>query len=40
LQEKINKNMNSTAAEIVMAQSNLLEKTKKDVLDIAAKARA
>nr|XP_051221429.1 uncharacterized protein LOC127339646 [Lolium perenne] len=39
-QETINKNRKRTAAEIIMAQSNLLEKTKKDVLDIAAKARA
>jgi hypothetical protein len=29
-----------TAAKIIMAESNLLEKAKKDVLDIAAKARA
>ncbi|XP_071674371.1 uncharacterized protein [Lolium perenne] len=39
-QETINKNRNMTAAKIIMSESNLLEKAKKDVLDIAAKARA
>ncbi|KAM0872078.1 hypothetical protein ACQ4PT_038955 [Festuca glaucescens] len=39
-QETINENRKRTAAEIIMAKSNLVEKTKKDVLDIAAKARA
>ncbi|XP_051217471.1 uncharacterized protein [Lolium perenne] len=38
--ETINKDRNMTAAKIIMAESNLLEKAKKDVLDIAAKARA
>nr|XP_051221470.1 uncharacterized protein LOC127339690 [Lolium perenne] len=39
-QETINKNRNMTAAKIIMAESNMHEKAKKDVLDIAAKARA
>ncbi|XP_071681738.1 uncharacterized protein [Lolium perenne] len=39
-QETINKNRNMTAAKIIMAESNMHEKVKKDVLDIAAKARA
>ncbi|XP_051216780.1 uncharacterized protein [Lolium perenne] len=39
-QETINKNRNMTAAKIIMSESNLLEKAKKDVLDIVAKARA
>ncbi|KAM0931303.1 hypothetical protein ACQ4PT_000366 [Festuca glaucescens] len=39
-QETINENRKRTAAEIIMAKSNLVEKTKKDVLDITAKARA
>ena len=40
LQEKIDEKREQTAAEIVMAKTNLDEKVKKDVLDIAAKARA
>ncbi|XP_051196693.2 uncharacterized protein [Lolium perenne] len=39
-QETINKNRNMTAAKIIMAESNMHEKAKKDILDIAAKARA
>jgi hypothetical protein len=39
-QEKIDENRKRTAAKIIMAKSNLVDKTKKDVLDIAAKARA
>ena len=38
--EKVNEKRHRTAAEIVMAKTNLHEKAKKDVLDIAAVARA
>ncbi|KAM0919194.1 hypothetical protein ACQ4PT_008365 [Festuca glaucescens] len=39
-QEKIDENRKRTAVEIIMGKSNLVEKMKKDVLDIAAKTRA